>query len=109
MPGLVGCVGRGHEVVLADGAVDTELAFSDIGADGSVGPVEFGEWTVVDGTASSAAGISVIRARDRASMGLSWWIGLALAPAVGAPFLAGPHWRSSSWPAASPWPPWRVH
>ena len=30
-----------------------------------------------------------LRGRYMASMGLSWWIGLALAPALGAPFLAG--------------------
>src|SRR3954452_2505614 len=46
---FVWCVGRGHEVVLADGAVDTELAFADVGSDRGVGPVEVGEWAVVDG------------------------------------------------------------
>jgi MFS family permease len=30
-----------------------------------------------------------LRGRYMASMGLSWWIGLALAPALGAPFLSG--------------------
>jgi predicted MFS family arabinose efflux permease len=30
-----------------------------------------------------------LRGRYMASMGLSWWVGLAVAPALGAPFLSG--------------------
>jgi hypothetical protein len=45
---LVRRLGRGHQVVLPDGSLDSQLAFGDVGAQRPVGLVELAERPPVD-------------------------------------------------------------